>query len=533
MIQLFADGNLVYDSRVADVPLAELTATLAVNKGGTATIKMPPQHPAYHAFTSYKTIVDIYRDGVRHFRGRALYPTDDFKLFRTITCEGEKCFFRDAIIRPYGLKGSPKDILTYLIGLYNNEVEKPKQFKVGDVTVTSLEGDIVIENEEAETFADTIDKLTETYGGYIVFTDDVSGDRLINWYAKLEYHSSQVIELGSNLIDFTRTSSNSDLANVIVPYGSTDDTGNRIDIKSVNNGLDYIEDEDSVRLRGRIAKVVTFNDITDPVALLQKAKETLAQTKDLVSSLTLTAVDLSLIDKSIDSFMVGDRIKVHSKAHGVYSETYLLTEQSIDFLHASNDRITLGTSSSSLTGADAAANKATTTSLQQLTQATKSDMASNKDSAIEETKTNLTSMIQQTSESIMQEVSEQYTSNEELQSELSSSMTQLSDAFNFVFNELYARVNTNDSIARTQFATIEKYIRFKNGDIILGEVDNAITLRISNDRISFMDNGAEVAYLSDNRLTVRDGRFLKSLQLGNFEFKIRENGNLSLFRING
>jgi len=531
MIQLFADGNLIYDSRVADVPLAELTATLAVNKGGTATIKMPPQHPAYHAFTSYKTIVDIYRDGVRRFRGRALYPTDDFRLFRTITCEGERCFLRDAVNRPYGLKASPKDILTYFINAYNSEVEEAKRFLVGDVTVVSLAGDIQLENEEAETFADTIDKLVANYGGYIVFTDDHEGNRMINWYAKLEYHSSQVIELGSNLIDFTRTSSNSDLANVIVPYGAVDDAGNRIDIKSVNNGLDYIQDEDSVKLRGRIAKVVTFNDITDPVILLQKANETLAQTKDLVSSLTLTAVDLSLIDKSIDSFMVGDRIKVHSKAHGVYSETYLLTEQTIDFLRASNDRVTLGMSTSSLTGADAAANKATTTSIQQLTQATKSDAAINTDAAIEETKTTLNSTIQQTSESILQEVSEQYASNDDLQNSLSTSMNQLSDSFNFLFKELTAKVSQNDADARTQFVTIEKYIRFKDGNIILGEEGNEITLRISNDRISFLDNSVEVAYFSDNHLTVLDGAFLKSLRIGRFEFRVRENGNLTLYKL--
>ena len=67
--------------------------------------------------------------------------------------------------------------------------------------------------------------------------------------------------------------------------------------------------------------------------------------------------------------------------------------------------------------------------------------------------------------------------------------------------------------------------------IILGEVNNNLMLKISNDKISFLQNGIEVAYMTDNKLYITDGEFLNSLQLGNFAFYPRSNGNLSFKKI--
>ena len=56
-------------------------------------------------------------------------------------------------------------------------------------------------------------------------------------------------------------------------------------------------------------------------------------------------------------------------------------------------------------------------------------------------------------------------------------------------------------------------------------------IRIENDRIGFLDDGAEVAYLSNKKLTVTDGQFLNSLRVGAFAWVPRANGNLSLVKV--
>lgn len=531
MIQLYVDDKLVYDSRVKATALLGLKAQLGLNKGGAATIILPPEHPAYNDFISYRSLVTIYRDGVLRFRGRVLYPSDDFTLTRTITCEGERCFLRDGIHRPYQYADTPENIFKAIIGLYNAQVEAFKQFVVGTIDGISTET-IVLENDEAETFSATVDKLVELCGGYIIFTTNHEGQRVINWYADIGYSNQQTIEFGENLVDFSRTTANSDLATVIIPYGAKDEiTGDRLTITSVNGGLDFIQDDEAVALRGVITKAVYWDEIVTPDTLLTKARQYLNTSKNLIASLELTAIDLSLLDKNIDSFMIGDVIKVRSKPHGVEDELYQLTEQNIDFLHPQNDRIILGKNIASLTGTDVASARKTDNSLSRLNRAIRADYNVNTEAIIETVRADLSSLIQQTSEALKLEVSEQYATQDGVKEAISTTMTQLSNSFEFLFTELRTHVDSNDANAREQFAELKKYIRFENGNIILGEAGNEITLHIENDKISFLDEGAEVAYFTNKQLTVKDASFLNSMRIGSFAFLPRDNGNLSLVKV--
>ena len=530
MLRVYADDVIAYDSRLPEYGLLGLTVTAGLNKGGTAEITMPPGHPAYSMFTSYKTIVTIYRDDLLLFRGRALYPADDFYRRRTITCEGERCFLQDAVMRPYLYQDSPEAIFTDIIRLYNAQVEKAKQFQVGTITATDPNNYVRMESESAEQVADTIDKLVSRVGGYIVFTTNKDGQRVINWYETLGYRSSQVIEFGENLLDFSRSQS-SDLATVIFPYGAkNEETGERVDITSVNEGTDFIRDADAVALRGVIAKAVYWDDVTTPANLLKKAQQYLATSKMLITTLELTALDLNILDKTIDTFQVGDTIRVRSKPHGV-DDDFQLRERTYNLLSPSEDRVVLGKDTATLTGADAAGDRNNLNQLHRTEHNIKADYTLGIAQAVEKTVSTLATLIEQTSTSIMMQVAETYATNNELQSQISTTMTQLSDSFNFEFSTLRAVVDENDAEARANFETIESYIRFVDGNIVLGKTGNELTLTIENDRISFLDDGAEVAYFSNKQLYVLDGHFINSMRVGKFAFLPRENGNLSLVKV--
>ena len=193
--------------------------------------------------------------------------------------------------------------------------------------------------------------------------------------------------------------------------------------------------------------------------------------------------------------------------------------------------MTLGKELATLTGAGAAGDRNVMTELERTTHIIRSDYTLGITQAMAAAERTLASLIEQTSDSIMLQVSEAYATNDAVQSYVSSTMTQLADSFNFEFKTLQAKVDANATEAETQFETIHKYIRFENGNILLGEVGNELTLRIENDRISFMDAGAEVAYFSDRHLVVLDGHFLNSLRVGSFAWLPRENGNLSLVKV--
>ena len=112
--------------------------------------------------------------------------------------------------------------------------------------------------------------------------------------------------------------------------------------------------------------------------------------------------------------------------------------------------------------------------------------------------------------------------------------------FTFLIEVLFLNksINNNQDITENEFELIRKYIRFENGNIILGESGNPVTLTIENSRIYMAVGGVIVSYWEVDEtgqtqptFYVTDGEFLNSLRLGNFAFTPRSNGNLSFGRV--
>ena len=527
MIKVYADDHVVYTPQLPGYELEDLQVKISANASGTAKISLPPGHPSMDQFVNYKTVVTIYRHDVLIFRGRALYAEDDFYNRRTITCEGERGFLQDSVVRPYLYQDSPAAIFADLIAAHNAQVDASKAFVVGTVTVTDANDYLRMESSTAEQTADVLDKLVKRAGGYVVFTTNNEGQRVINWYADPGYRSGQSIQFGENLLDFSRSGSNTDMATAIIPYGAeNEETGLRVTIESVNDGLDFIQDDEAVALRGFIMRPVYWDDVTEPHNLLTKAQQYLAKSKNLVTSLELSAVDLSALDKNIDSFQVLDLVRVTSKPHNV-DEDFLLTDRTYDLLDPSQDKVTLGKEITTLTGADVAGDRDNQNALHKTETSIRSDYTA----VVQETTAALTSLIQQTEYKILAEVSETHMTGDELETMISTRVEQTAEGWDYTFSELEKKVDENDAAAREQYAEQKKYIRFVDGSIVLGEASNELELQIKNDRISFIDAGAEVAYFSNKQLYVLDGQFLNSLRIGKFAFLPRDNGNLSLVKV--
>ena len=147
---------------------------------------------------------------------------------------------------------------------------------------------------------------------------------------------------------------------------------------------------------------------------------------------------------------------------------------------------------------------------------------------------NLEASITKTEQEITAKVAESYALKEDaeaLVSEVSAELTLTKESFGIEFSTFRADIESVVSNTDAEFEEIRKFIRFVDGKILLGEVGNELELQIANDRISFMQDGAEVAYFSDRKLHVTDAQFLHSLQIGNFAFVPRANGNLSFKKI--
>ena len=147
---------------------------------------------------------------------------------------------------------------------------------------------------------------------------------------------------------------------------------------------------------------------------------------------------------------------------------------------------------------------------------------------------NLEASITKSERDITATVAEKYYLKDETDALVSSISTQIEQTANSVeiqFETFRADVESVAANTDAEFEEIRKFIRFVDGKILLGEVGNELELQIANDRISFLQDGAEVAYFSNRKLYVTDTQILHSLQLGSFAWMPRANGNLSFKRI--
>ena len=133
---------------------------------------------------------------------------------------------------------------------------------------------------------------------------------------------------------------------------------------------------------------------------------------------------------------------------------------------------------------------------------------------IGDTETLKTEIIQNQDRILMDALKEYVTTGdfETFKTTISTQFEQTADSFNFNFNNITQQINALNGDTQEQFTEISKYIRFENGNIILGEANNKLILKIQNNKIAFIQGDTnEVAYFTENKLTVLSVCFRVSL----------------------
>lgn len=116
--------------------------------------------------------------------------------------------------------------------------------------------------------------------------------------------------------------------------------------------------------------------------------------------------------------------------------------------------------------------------------------------------------------------------------QVSSQFTQTTNSFDFQFNNVTDLINQVGDTESEHYDELHRYIRFVNGVIVLGEEGNQLTAELSNNKLSFKQNGTEIAYVSNNKLYITNAEILTNVIIGNFEFVPRNNGSLSFRKVN-
>lgn len=536
MYQVYCDGQLIHDPRLQGYQLVSPSLSLELNKTGTFTFTMYPDHPGYGVISKLKSIIEVKKDGAVLFRGRPLSSKEGFYGQLDYTCEGELAFLLDSRVRPFEMEGGVAKLFAYLINQHNKQVDAYKQFKVGNVTVTDPNDYINRSNITYETTWDILNsRLLDTLGGYLWVRHEADGVYL-DYIEDFPYMSTQRITFGENLLDYARTWDGSEIATALIPLGARleDEEGNQTDerltIAEVNDGKDYVYDEEAVAQYGWIFTIQTWDDVNQAGNLKQKALDVLLEKIKTADTIEMTAADLSQMDKSFDDFRVGQYVFVDSPPHGMDGEKFLVTKKTLRLDDPSQNKLTFGRVKTSFTQ-EQVKDSHTVGDLIQRTERIESDYVTN--TTIIGMTEDVYSRIDQSADSILSEVGSTYVTNEGFLQELNTRITQTKDGWELTFDQFRQWAESENGETQTAFEELRTYIRFLDGDIILGNLNNDLRCIITNSKISFVQKDDEVAYISNNNLYITNAEVKNCFTIGNpssgyFDWVPRENGNLGM-----
>lgn len=352
MYTIFADGQIIH-SPALDRPTALVFGaklTQQANMADSFVFTIYPNNPAAATIHKLTTIIEVYQDDSLLFRGRPIQSKEGWNKETTYTCEGGFAYFNDTILRPYEFAGTVREYLQSLVTQHNSQVPAEKQFTLRTVTVTDPNDYIVRSNSDyTTTMSEIQEKLVGNLGGYLV-PEYTGGQWYLDYLATSSEATGQTITLAKNLLDFIREQNAENIATALIPLGAVDEnTGERITIKSVNDGLDYIVDAAAAAQYGLIFTTETWDDVTVPANLLTKAQERLTDYATLIPTIQLTAVDLSITDQEIDPIRLLDNVTVQDDQHTA-SGRYIVMARTYDLSDPAADQITFGGAMPTISG---------------------------------------------------------------------------------------------------------------------------------------------------------------------------------------
>ena len=362
LFRVFVDGAVFYHPSLSQLAITEAMLSEDAESIDSLTLSAPHSHPYISSIVPLQSVIVCKKNNETVFEGRALDDGSDFYNTHTWTCESCLAYLKDTVQPPYSYKGTLRGLLEYFISIHNETVEDKKRFTVGNVTVTDDNDYVSYSSSGYSVTLDAIrDKLIKTHGGYLRVRYTENG-KVLDYLADFSTSSLQTVEFGKNLLDVKISRDHTERASALIPLGAlikeTDaegqeiETNQRVDITSVNDGKNYVCDEDAVSEIGWIWTSEIWEDVTLPGNLLRKARARMQELARGVTSMELTIVDESDAGADIGDIRARMYVRCISKPHGI-DGTYLCLSRTVDYLNPAGNTITIGASGVTLSSTSA------------------------------------------------------------------------------------------------------------------------------------------------------------------------------------
>ncbi|MGL4760419.1 MAG: phage tail protein [Sarcina sp.] len=296
------------------------------NTASILTFELGINSTKYNKLKKYLDYIEVVdeRTNTLVFTGRVISnsigmnSTGEFT--NTIVCESSLNYLNDTYVGVWEfhpLEVPPKSpvgaianatvitFLTKLLDNHNSKVGKEKKIQLGTIEINDP---VYIKTNYESSLEDLISKILNRHDGYLIIRYE-NGINYLDYLLNSPITNVQTVELGTNMQSIDIDDSDTNIFTRVIPFGK-----NNIGINSVNNGIEYVQDDNLVTKYGVIEKVMKWEDVTIPQNLFNKAKAVFSQVKLNADCIKLTALDLSYIDNNFNELKLYTPVRVINKA---------------------------------------------------------------------------------------------------------------------------------------------------------------------------------------------------------------------------
>ena len=320
-----------------------------INTIDSFTFTIFPNNDGYNLIYPLKTLVEVKNLNTNNveFEGRVLLQTPKMDnngiIYKTVVCESYLGYLNDSVQNYEAISGvSAEELFKKIINNHNSQVENSKKFIIGEIKIGTSSSDNEDRYLNYEKTFDSINKnLIERFGGELRVRK--AGDNIyIDYIKEIGEKKNTVIALANNLIAIEQEKDPSEIITRLIPVGAKlENSDERLTITNINGGINYVEDEEAIKEFGVIVDTVNFDDITEAIELLNKAKSYLKENNKIKKKYKIDALDLSAIDLNFDSFEVGNTYRVINPLMNIDEELRII-EKTLDINSPQNSSLTFG-----------------------------------------------------------------------------------------------------------------------------------------------------------------------------------------------
>ena len=519
-----------------------------INTIDSFSFSMNPFNSGFNLVHDFQTLVSVYNTNKKRFefQGRVIYSScsmdESGSLSKEAICEsflGFLCDSQQKYVEPKNW--TVEGLLEHILTIHNSQVEEYKQFAIGEVTVADPNNNLYIGIQREDSWKTIKSKLIDKLGGEITFhvVDDVI---YLDYMEQRGATLSTEIALSRNMKAITRERNPLEVISRLIPYGAklTDSEGKmteeRLDITSVNNGVDYIESREAVEAFGIRYGTVTFDDVTVASNLLAKGNEYLAKNNMIQVKYSVNALDLSLIGLDINDFDICNVHPIKNDLLGI-DDVARIIKKTVDVVNEIQSSFEIGDNFKTLSDIQMERDEALKI-VSQTAQSAENNMKVYVSDEITKTSNDFQEIVVEQHTTIMNDFEQivftalqSYTATgdfEAYQETVSSQLALLAEQMTLQFTETTKHIEDVNGVLQEQLNTITKYFTFDIDGLTIGEVDNPHKVVIDNDDISILVNGVVVQkFDAQGQALIPELNITKSLNLLGYVLEEDALGNLN------